>query len=375
MDALLSYAKSRQAQYIAFLQELVECESPSQDPAALKRFGDLFASRITDIAKVRRSGLHMLCEFDLPGPKKKTGQIMGLGHCDTVYPMGTLAKMPFRQSKGRLWGPGVIDMKGGLASFILAMRALRETGTPVKRRVVLQVVADEEIGSRSSRHLIEAEARKSLAVLVVEPGTGLDGICKTSRKGIGGFRLEVHGISAHAGANFTDGANAILELARQIGRIEGFTNLRTGLTVSPGVIAGGLRGNVIPDYARVDVDVRVPTMAAAAALEKKVRALRPIDRRCRLAVNFRIARPPMVRTAAIGELFQKARKIAKDLGVTLQEEGSGGASDGNFTAAVGTPTLDGIGAVGQHQHSPQESLVISRIADRTALLAHLVASL
>src|SRR5258707_605211 len=228
-----------QKQVIATIREFVECESPSDDPASVNRFVDLLAETAKDIARIKTysggksRGKHVRCEFLLPG-WKKTGQILALGHSDTVWPLGTLRTMPFRQAQGRLGGPGVFDMKAGLAFFIFAMRALREADAPVARKVVLQINSDEEIGSPSSRALTEEAARRSDAVLVLEPGTGLDGKLKTARKGVGDYTITVHGRAAHAGVDFSNGASAILEMSRQIEKIAGFTRLARGITVSPG---------------------------------------------------------------------------------------------------------------------------------------------
>ncbi|MFN3326271.1 MAG: M20 family metallopeptidase [Bryobacteraceae bacterium] len=379
MDTLLSHVRSRQRELVAFLRELVECESPSDDPSAVNRFGDLFAARIGDIAKVRRArggafGDHLLCEFALPGAKK-SGQILALGHSDTVWPMGTLRQMPFRQREGRLWGPGVYDMKAGLAFFVYAMRALRNLEIPVRRKVVLQINSDEEVGSPSSRPLTEKEARRSAAVLVLEPGTGLEGKLKTARKGTGEYTVRVTGHASHAGVDFSAGASAIVELARQIEVVAGFTRIEKGITVNPGVIRGGTRSNVVAAEAEVTVDIRIPRAKDEAWLAKQFRSLKPFDKRCSLTVTGGLNRPPMERTKGVAELFNKARALAAEMGIAIEESSTGGGSDGNFTAALGAPTLDGLGAVGEGAHAPHESLLIDRIADRTALLAKLVANL
>src|SRR5579863_7223057 len=248
MDFLLRYARQKQGEIVALIRQFVECESSSDSPAGVNRFTDLLAESVKDMARVRTyaggnaCGKHIRCEFALPGAKKQ-GRILALGHSDTVWPLGTLGAMPFRQSQGRLWGPGVFDMKAGLAFFIFAMRALRELDVPITRKVILQVNSDEEIGSPSSRPLTEDAARKSAAVLVLEPGTGLDGKLKTARKGIGDYTIAIRGRAAHAGLDFANGASAILEMARQIERISTFTRLDRGITVSPGVISGGTRSN------------------------------------------------------------------------------------------------------------------------------------
>jgi len=332
---------------------------------------------VKDIAKIRPHfaagyGRHLRCELILPGTK--TGQILVLGHSDTVWPLGTLAKMPFRRHAGCLWGPGVFDMKAGLAIFIMAMRALRDLNIAVPHKVVLQVNSDEEIGSPSSRALTEEIARKSSAVLVLEPA-GPGGKLKTSRKGVGDYTVTVRGVSAHAGLDFDKGASAITEIARQIGRIEKFTRLERGITVSPGVIRGGTRSNVVAPECTLEIDVRAPRAADARWIERQFASLHPFDRRCKLEVTGGMNRPPLERTRMVAVLFHKARKIAADLGVDVDECAVGGGSDGNFTAALGVPTLDGLGAVGGGAHATNENIRIDRLPDRTALLARLVAAL
>jgi glutamate carboxypeptidase len=375
VDSFLRSAHAKHKDIISCIRELVECESPSDDPASIDKFTRLFSGMVRDIARVRvYPGKHIRCEFNLPGPRKK-GQILALGHSDTVWPLGTLRTMPFRQSRGRLWGPGVLDMKAGLVFFVFAMRILRELGIPVRRKLVLQVNSDEEVGSPSSRVLTEGIARKSAAVLVLEPGTGLDGKLKTARKGVGDYRITVRGHAAHAGLDFEKGANSVVEMARQIERIAGFTRLTQGITVSPGVIQGGTRSNVVPAECRVEVDVRAPSAAAQRYLERKFASLKPFDKRCAIEAAGGLNRPPMERSPGVRQLFQTARKLGAGLGVAVEESSSGGGSDGNFTAALGIPTLDGLGAVGEGAHAPHESILINRIADRTALLAKLVAAL
>jgi glutamate carboxypeptidase len=376
MDQILANVRRKQKEMIAFLKDLVECESPSNDPKAIRRFCELFSGRISDIADCRfipggKFGPHLQCDFRLPGDRKK-GQILALGHSDTVYSIGTLAKMPFRSTKGRLMGPGVLDMKAGLVFFVSAMRTLRDLNIPVARNIRLQLNSDEEVGSETSRPLTEKEARRSVAVLVLEPGQGIEGKLKTARKGVGDYKVLVKGKSAHAGVDFSAGASAIVELARQIERITTFTDLKRGMTVNPGVISGGTRTNVIAAEALAEVDIRIARMKDAAVLDRKFHSLRPFDKRCSIEVSGGMNRPPMERSAGIVSLFRKAQALALDLGVKLEESSTGGGSDGNFTAGVGTPTLDGLGGVGEGAHSPGEYILIERIADRTALLAKLV---
>ena len=379
MDPILAFTQAHQAAIIETIRQMVEVESPSDDRAAVNRHVEQLCDMLSGEAKLTRKkggtyGDHLLIDFNLPG-KKKTGQVLALGHTDTVYPLGILKTMPWRVAEGRLWGPGVLDMKGGVAFFIHAMRALRELDVPVASKVVLQLNSDEEVGSHSSRALTEAMALKSKCVLVLEPGTGLTGKLKTARKGVGGYEVTVHGKAAHAGVDFSNGANAINELARQISVIAGFTDLDKGLTVNPGVIRGGTRTNVVPAEAVVEVDLRIARLRDGAFLEKKFRGLKPVDKRCTLTVTGGLNRPPMERTKAIGALFAKARGLAAELGVVLEESATGGGSDGNFSAALGVPTLDGLGTVGEGAHAVNESILVDRIADRTALLAKLVAAL
>jgi glutamate carboxypeptidase len=242
-------------------------------------------------------------------------------------------------------------------------------------RVVLQVNSDEEVGSESSRPLTEEAARSCAAVLVLEPGTGMTGKIKTARKGVGDYTVTVRGRASHAGVDFQNGASAIIELSRQIDRIAGFTNLARGITVNPGVVSGGTRTNVVAAEARAEVDIRVARMKDAPALDRKFRGLRPVDKRCSIEIEGGVNRPPMERSAGIRKLFQKARGWAKELGVDLEESSTGGGSDGNFTAGLGVPTLDGLGGVGEGAHAVNESILIDRIADRTALLALLLSRL
>jgi len=379
VDSILFEARARQKQIVALIREMVECESPSDDPAAVNRFVDLLGDVAPSFARVKtfpggRFGRHAVCEFDLFG-KKKQRQILALGHSDTVWPLGTLASMPCREKDGRLWGPGVLDMKAGIAFFIYAMRILRDLEIPVAHKVVMQINSDEEVGSESSRALTEKNAKRSQFVLVLEPASGLEGKLKTARKGIGDYTVTVRGKATHSGLDFAGGASAVLELARQIEKIAGFTDLRRGITVNPGVISGGTRVNVVAAEARAEVDMRVPRLKDAAAVDRKFRALRPADKRCTIEITGGVNRPPLERSPAIVQLFRKAQTLAREMGVALDECSVGGGSDGNFTAALGVPTLDGLGAVGEGAHALNESILVDRIADRTALLAKLVAEL
>lgn len=376
---ILPFVRSHQPDIITLIRQFVECESPSDDPAAVNRFVELVSDTVAPFAKVktfpgRNFGKLLVCEMSLPG-RRKSGQVLALGHSDTVWPLGTLRTMPFRQADGRLCGPGVLDMKSGIAFFLFAARALRELEIPVAPKVLLQLNSDEEVGSEVSRPLTEKNASRSKAALVLEPGTGLTGKLKTARKGVGGFTVAVRGKASHAGVDFAAGASAVLELARQIDHIASFTQLARGITVNAGVISGGTRSNVVAAEARAEVDIRVLRLKNASGLEKKFRSLRPYDHRCTIEVTGGLNRPPMERSAGIARLFRLAQKLGREIGVRLEESVTGGGSDGNFTAALGIPTLDGLGGVGEGAHAANESILINRIADRTALLAELMAAI
>jgi len=377
VDAIQQYLTAHQHDIVELIRTFVECESPSDDSAAVDRFVDLVSDTVTSFAEIQtfrggRFGRTLVCRMHLPGGAN--GQMLALGHSDTVWQLGTLATMPFRQENGRLWGPGVLDMKSGIAFFIFAVRALRDLRIPAPSKVVLQLNPDEEVGSEASRELTEANAMASKAVLVLEPGTGITGKLKTARKGVGDYTISVRGVASHAGVDFAAGASAILELARQINHIASFSEVKRGITVNPGLITGGTRSNVVAAEARAVVDIRVPKLKDAPRLEKRFRSLRPFDSRCSIEVSGGLNRPPMERTPEIIRLYQKAESLAREMNVKLEESATGGGSDGNFTAALGIPTLDGIGAVGEGAHAVNESILVDRIADRSALIAKLLAA-
>jgi glutamate carboxypeptidase len=362
------------------IETLVPLESPTTDKAAVDRCGSELASRIEAVGgRVTRlsrpdRGDHLLAEFPsalLGAGGCGASQILLLGHFDTVWPVGQLERMPLVRSDGRLHGPGVFDMKAGIAIAMLAVRALLETGTTLSRRVVMLWTTDEEIGSESSRHAIEDEARRSEAVLVLEPSLP-GGAVKTSRKGCGSYRLLVRGVAAHAGIEPQKGASAVHELAHQILRVDGLQDLGRGISVNVVLVSGGLRSNVIPDEARATVDVRVPTAAAAAEIDAAFRALRPIDERTTIEATGGFDRPPLERTEHVARLYKEACGVASELGQALAEGGTGGGSDGNFTAALGVPTLDGLGAVGDGAHALHEHVDIETLPDRAALVAGLI---
>lgn len=380
MHPILNHLALRREESVELIRHMVCCESPTDAPSAVTAMAGLVAELTRDIAKARlvncgsRVGKALMLEFNLPGPKRKTGAgILGLGHIDTVWPVGTLKTMPFRREDGRLWGPGIFDMKGGLAYFVQAMRALRDLDMAVKRPVRMWLAPDEETGSDASRAMTEKHALAHSVVMVMEPALGAAGNLKTARKGVGVYTIKAHGIASHAGVDFAAGASAITEIARQIVRISSFCDLRKGLTLNPGTVSGGGRHNVVADLAMAEIDVRVRRLRDFTALDRRIQKLRAEDSRCSLTIEGGLNRPPMERTPAIASLFRLAKRIAAhDLGVALGESETGGGSDGNFTAGAGVPTLDGLGAVGEGAHAPHESLYEDRIDERIALAALLV---
>ena len=379
MVPLLKWLLPREAQMAWLLGRFVRAESPSSDKAALDRFGKIVAAewrrrgaKVSFLHQPER-GDHVRVEWN-PHGKKPARQILVLGHLDTVYGLGTLKRMPFRVARGRAYGPGTFDMKGGLVIALFAMDALIATHSLPENRIVFLWTSDEEIGSTTSRRMIEREARRSDAVLVLEPASGLDGRVKTGRKGVGEIEIVATGRAAHAGLNPENGINAIEEISRQIARIAKWNEPRRGITVSAGLIEGGTRTNVIPERARVVVDVRATTAGDARALERKFLALRPILRGARLEIRGGFNRPPMEQRHC-ADLYAAARSLVAVTGAVLGQACVGGGSDGNFTAATGVPTLDGLGAVGEGAHSPDENVVVRALPERAALVAGLLASL
>jgi glutamate carboxypeptidase len=372
---ILTWARGQLPAYTSMLRQMVECESPSDDPAAVNRFVELLSDLVTPHAKLKSIpggafGKHLLCEF--PAAKRGSRQVLVLSHSDTVWPLGTLKTMPFREAGGRLWGPGTLDMKGGIAIVLFALKALDELQIAKPHKVLLQINSDEEVGSTSSRPLIEKNALSSEAVYVVEPGTGLTGKLKTARKGVGNYTVQVHGQASHAGVDFSSGASAIIEMARQIEKIASFTNLDRGITVNPGVVSGGTRSNVIAAEAVAHVDIRIKRSADYAALDRKFHSLKAFDKRCSVTVTGGLNRPPMERSPGTVMLYRRAQAVGRAMGMEIEESATGGGSDGNFTAALGIPTLDGLGPVGEGAHAPNESILVDRIADRIALFAGLM---
>jgi glutamate carboxypeptidase len=372
----LKYFEERRERMVETIRQLVEAESPSDDKAAADKLASLLAGRFEGLGghskfhRVPDFGNHLQVDF---GTERRAKPVLLLGHYDTVYPVGTLKSMPCRVADGRLWGPGALDMKSGIALMLQAIEALREWHEDaVPRPLTVLLVSDEEVGSDSSRRITESLAKNAEAVLVLEPSLGLQGAAKTARKGVGEYVVKAIGKAAHSGLDFEKGESAIVELARQIPLISKFTELKRGITLNVGLIAGGTRVNVIPAEATATVDFRIASMKDAKEVEKKLGSLRPFNKKCKLEIKGGLNRPPMERTAGVAALFQQAVGIAQRLGWKLGEAAVGGGSDGNFTAGLGIPTLDGLGGVGEGAHAVHESIVISELPKRAALLAQLI---
>lgn len=357
------------------IDALVSIESPTDDKAAVDRAGAEFRRRAAAIgmrATVEprsEAGDHSVAEIGEGGRR-----ILIVGHVDTVWPHGQIARMPLARREGKLWGPGTLDMKVGVSMGLLATRAVFETMRPAEGRVAMLVTSDEETGSDTSRDVIEREALASDAVLVLEPALA-GGPLKTSRKGIGQYVITATGVSAHAGVDPAKGISAVRELARQLLAIEALHDLERGVSVNAGVISGGTRPNVVPEEARAIVDVRAPSAADAARVDAAFRALAPILPGAKLAVTGGFERPPMERSEGVIALYRHAEAVAAELGQTIAEGGTGGGSDGNLTAALGVPTLDGLGAVGDGAHALHEHVELDCLMPRTMLLAGLIARL
>jgi len=375
---LLASLRRRRQEMLRVLARFVRAESPTDSKPAVDRFGRMVASEWrklgagVKVLRQRRQGDHLRVTW--PAQTSRDRQILVLGHLDTVYGLGTLRRMPYRVAHGRAFGPGTFDMKGGLVIALFAVEALARADWRPPRPIVFLWTSDEETGSATSRALIEREARRSAAVLVLEPASGLDGRVKTQRKAVGTAELTVTGRAAHAGINPEEGVNAIHELALQIGRIAGLNDSKRGITVSPTLVEGGTRSNVIPATARAIFDLRAQRASDMRTLERSLRTLRPILPEAQLTVRGGFSRPPLERRSSAA-LFARARELSNSIGRALDEASTGGGSDGSFTAALGVPTLDGLGAVGEGAHGANENVLVDALPERAALLARLLATL
>jgi glutamate carboxypeptidase len=372
--------QSHQEAMIIRLAELVAHETPSRDKRALDTLAHNLAARLEALgARVERianpeGGEHVRASWAAEGAAATAAPALVLGHFDTVWPHGSLAALPFRVEQDRVYGPGSFDMKAGLVLFEFAIAAICAQGRPLRRPVVALWTSDEEIGSPTSRALIEAEARRAAYVLVLEPPLP-NGALKTARKGVGHFRLVVEGKPAHAGVEPEKGISAVLELAHQVLWLHSLNNPAAGTTVNVCVVQGGTADNVIPAQATAPIDVRVTTRDEAERIEAALRAIAPVLPGARVRIEGGIDRPPMVRSPQSAALAEQVRVIGRTLGLELGEGSTGGGSDANFTAALGVPTLDGLGAAGAGAHAEDEHVVAAALPVRAALLAEILLGL
>jgi glutamate carboxypeptidase len=367
MQDLLTVFTEQKPESIALLEEMVSMESPSYDKELTDRFVQFLAGKFqeiggdVDIVQAAKVGNHLRVKFS----NASTPRVLLLGHTDTVWTAGEIAKRPFKIENGRATGPGVFDMKAGILLMWMAMRGLKASP------VTILLNSDEEIGSSSSRSLIESEASQCRAVLVLEPSLP-GGALKTARKGVGRFTVKAIGRAAHAGIDPGKGVNAVEEISRQILKLQQMTDSTRKTTVTVGIVQGGTRPNVVPAEAAAEVDVRIGSIEEAGRIAAMIKALSPELPGARLEIRGGINRPPMERNTETDHLFRAAREIAAEFGLDLKEGSTGGASDGNFTSAIGIPTLDGLGAVGGGAHAIDEWIEIDSLPQRATLLAGLI---
>ncbi|MGI6642463.1 MAG: M20 family metallopeptidase [Bacillota bacterium] len=368
---ILEYLSGRREEMVNTLAELVNMDSPSTDKACMDAFSFRLAqmwketgAQVTSIPQ-ETTGNHLRVDWG-----NGDEQILVLCHMDTVWSRGETSKRPFKVEGGKAYGPGAYDMKSGIVQAMFAVKALDALNLKPTKKIVILHNSDEEIGSPSSRQLIEGEAKKSLAVLVLEPAAQ-GGALKTWRKGVGMFRITIKGKASHAGADYEKGASAVLESAHVITYLHGLTDLEEGTTVNVGTIRAGTRSNVVADHALLEVDLRVKTPEAASRVVPKILGLRPVDPRVSITVEGGLNRPPMERNSKNLGLYQIAKSIGESIGIELVESGTGGGSDGNFTSALGIPTLDGLGPVGDNAHSVDEYLLVGSLPERASIVAGL----
>lgn len=370
----LTYLTDRHEEMVEALRTVVSYESPSSEKALVDAFAGYLATQFSglganiEMLEQPEGGNHLRASWG-EGPE----QVLVLGHMDTVWPRGEIGRRPFHIEGGKAYGPGVYDMKGGLVQSLFALKAVAAAEKKLPRKIVFLCTSDEEIGSKTSRSVIEAEARKSAFVLVTEPAGGVQGAAKVSRSGWGMYDVKVTGRSVHAGNDYINGINAVEELAHQILKLQAMTDYSVGTTVSVGEIRGGAGYNVVPNLATAKVDLRARTEKELAAAQVRIQGLTPFLKGAGVTVAGGINRPPMEATPANTKLYRKAQQFAGELGFELPGVHAGGVSDGNLTSAIGVATLDGIGAVGDGAHAVHEHVILKTLAPRAALLAKLLA--
>ena len=374
MPEPLRITSGQSAYMFDLLRQMTLIESPTSEKAANDRLIKIVRDRLETLgAKVEidtqsEFGDHLVARW--PG-EGKPGLV--IGHIDTVWPIGTLADMPYREEDGNIYGPGVLDMKAGISATITALNMLRDTGNWPERALTLLINSDEEVGSPSSRPLVETEAGNSAYTIVMEPGMGI--ALKTARKGLGEFRLRIKGRASHAGAFPEDGISAIEEIAHQILHIQALKDWDRGTTINVGLIDGGSARNTIPAEANAVIDVRVTSADEGHRVTNALNNMNPVNPATSLEMTGALHRPPMEREGPVAELFSRVQSLGAELGLELSESSTGGGSDANLTAALGIPTIDGMGAVGEHPHADGEYLVVSELPRRAELLAHCLRNL
>ena len=357
------------------LKLLVETESPSHDKAAVDGVGVIVAEEARKLgAQVeaipnQETGDHILARFPSPAGRGQGEGVLILCHMDTVFPLSTIQKTPYREDGDKIFGPGTLDMKAGIVIALAAIEEAQKDG--LKCPVTLLCTSDEEIGSHTSRALIESLAKESALVLVME-GALLDGSLKTWRKGTGEFLVKTKGRAAHAGGDPKAGRNAIEEMAHQVIAIQKLTDYSKQTTLNVGVIHGGTVSNVVPEEASIEVDVRVMQPGEWERVEAAMKKLQPVIDGTRIEITGGLNRPPMPFDDMMKSTFEKAKSIAAKLGIDLKAGGTGGASDGNFVAPLGIPLLDGMGAVGEDYHSEREFIFANSIEQKAKLIAELI---
>lgn len=373
MKDLLNHCRQQLPEALWLLEQMVSMESPSVDKSLTDKFVTFLAKKFhafedeLELLPAEKFGSHLRVRFS----GKSADRVLLLGHTDTVWPAGEIDKRPFKIEGGRALGPGVFDMKAGILLMWMALDALKKVRGGLSKPVTVLLTSDEEVGSTSSRTLVESEASSCQAVFVLEPSLP-GGALKTSRKGVGRFTVKAAGRAAHAGIDPEKGVNAIEEISRQILKIQKMTDFNRGTSVTVGVVRGGTRSNVVPAEAAAEIDVRITSIEEADRVTKMIKALSPELTGARLEIRGSINRPPMERTADTARLFELAHKAGAEIGLDLEEGSTGGASDGNFTAALGIPTLDGLGAVGGGAHAIDEWVDVESLPARAALLAGLI---
>ncbi len=374
MSEFLHYLQENQENILADVERVVKAESPTHDKQAVDRCGEVFQSLFAEhlgltaeIIPMEVTGNHLRFTYG-----EGSGQILILGHIDTVWDIGRLS---YRIEGNKAFGPGIQDMKGGIVQAIWALKACKDLGVSLKKKVVFLCTSDEETGSASSREYIELEAKKSDVVLVVEPPEANTGALKTSRKGVGHFTMRIKGKASHAGNHHEEGISAVEEMAHQILFLQGLTDYSQGTTINVGVASGGNRSNVVAESAQLDIDVRINRLSEADRIRSLILQSTPHLEGTTLQIDGDVNRPPMERTAQTEKLYHLATACAKEVGISLTEAHVGGGSDGNFTAALGIPTLDGLGAMGDGPHAEYEHILIDQLPMRAAMLASLMTRL